>query len=146
MVEKLYVCSTCREYARNFAGMFMDWDERVVKEHEKIPIKEGSIDGLILQESENRYRVFRKTEHITRQHERLYGYGIILLGAWDCNLIGPSGHETEEEILACLMPLTRETTAKEFDKLTKLLRKEYPEVYGDIEFKRTVEQLALYIS
>jgi len=128
--------------------------------HEKIPIKEDSIGGLILAiRFDKRYTVVRPNGNLTYSHEPLYTWDKYKeVGLKEINpseidkkmnnsmekLFGPSRGFEKETVLETLLGETSRTSSLkkgEFEEVTAKLKKLYPKRYPrDFKFKRTISK------
>jgi len=135
MAKILYKCELCR--------FFVTSNKKEIEKHEKIPIKEGSIDGLIIKDM-GAYSVYKKLKLLDDTHTRLYVRDKFNLPEdryWKVAAKTPYSGTSEKgwiEHLQKSKKFIKELSEEEFFKITQIIRKKNPIYYKNTEFKREI--------
>jgi hypothetical protein len=159
MVKEItaYLCEKCGYYSP---------DKKEIEKHEKKPVTgiDKSIDGLVFKTYYPSYNVIRRTNLVDGAHDVLYiadryykkslnKYRPIKSSAESMSLVRllignkPIGYFDAQDILHYDLygvhgeKLGTGLSAREFKIVTKKLRLKYPELYGNLKFKRESKHL-----
>jgi hypothetical protein len=134
MAKILYQCELCR--------LFVTPNRKEIEKHEKIPIKEGSIGGLIVNSLGGTYQVYKKLILLDDTHTRLYvqdNFNWPPDKYWKVDTKTPYRGGSEQEFIKHLQEakkFTKELSEEEFMKITKIIREKNPIYYKNTQFKQ----------
>jgi hypothetical protein len=137
MAEILYRCELCK--------YFITKSKKEIARHEMLPIREGSIDGLIIKDM-GTYLVYKKLDKLDDTHARLYvrdNFNLPPDKYWKVDKKPAHSGTSESEWIKQLqeakkLNFLKELSEEEFLKITPIIRKKNPIYYKNTKFKREI--------
>jgi hypothetical protein len=137
MAEILYRCELC--------NYFITKSKKEIARHEKMPIKEGSIDGLIIKDM-GTYSVYKKLNKLDDTHARLYvrdNFNPPVNKYWKVDKKPTHSGTSERGFIKQLqetkkLNFLKELSEEEFLKITSIIRKKNPVYYKNTNFVREI--------